>query len=123
MRMSNGTILLVDDSRVSRMAVRNAIVKLRPDAQFAEASNGDEAEVAVAAHKPILVMMDLNMPGRDGLEISTKLRSEDPALPIIIVTANTQDAVRTRAIDLGLGYLGKPIVGAELEAYLVKWQL
>lgn len=121
--MSNGIILLVDDSRVSRMAVRNAIAKLRPDAQFAEASNGDEAEVAVAAHKPILVMMDLNMPGRDGLEISTKLRSEDPKLPIIIVTANTQDAVRTRAIDLGLGYLGKPIVGAELEAYLAKWQL
>ncbi len=107
--MSEETILLVDDSRFARQAARNLVAKARPGAVFVEAADGEAALAAVAARVPDLVLMDLNMPGRDGLDIAAELRKAHPGLPICLVTANIQDAVRDRARAMGIAFLGKPI--------------
>lgn len=107
--MSQETILLVDDSRFARQAARNLVAKARPGAVFLEAADGEAALASVATQVPDLVLMDLNMPGRDGLETAAELRKSHPGLAICLVTANIQDAVRDRARALGIAFLGKPM--------------
>jgi CheY-like chemotaxis protein len=50
-----------------------------------------------------IVLLDFNMPGRTGLELLAELRTFDPAMPIAVITANSQDAVVARARELSWG--------------------
>ena len=62
-------VLVVDDSKLARMAVNKVLLALRPDWIRVEAANADEALASLAETKPDLAVMDFNMPGRDGLKL------------------------------------------------------
>ena len=62
------TLLIVDDSRMSRMLIKAIITDSRPEWRILEAVTGDEAIKLVDEHQPEFVSMDVNMPGIDGLE-------------------------------------------------------
>lgn len=112
------TMLIVDDSRVTRMMIRNIASELHDDWEYLEAGSGDEALEIVAGHDIDIMTLDLNMPGMDGLELSSKLRVIYPKAQITLMTANIQDAVRKRADEAGIGFIAKPVTQEKIYDYV-----
>ena len=106
------SILIVDDSRVSRMMSRQFILSVHPDWHIDEAASGEEALVKLDSMTPDLILLDINMPGMGGLAAVEKLREKCPAVHISLLTANVQDATRNKAKALGVGFAEKPITEA-----------
>lgn len=108
-------VLIVDDSGLIRKKVRRALGEL--GCRFYEAADGAEACRLAEAHRPGVILMDLNMPVMDGLEAAARIL-EQPALKnttIIALSANTQqeDVDRARAVGMK-EYLVKPFTAEDL---------
>ncbi|CAA7623522.1 response regulator [Magnetospirillum sp. SS-4] len=116
--MTNTIIMLVDDSRVARMMTRAAIERLRPGWDIIEAASGEEALTAIALDRPDFVLMDVNMPGIDGLEAARRLRERCPRAIVSLLTANIQDPIRHKAAELGIGFMSKPLKDEALLDFL-----
>jgi CheY-like chemotaxis protein len=112
------TVLVVDDSRVSRMMARQYILSMQPEWLVEEASTGEEALAKVATVSPILILIDVNMPGMGGVAAAEQLRNVCPGAHISLVTANVQNATRNRASELGIGFMEKPITEARIHALI-----
>jgi CheY-like chemotaxis protein len=112
------TVLIVDDSKLARMSVAKALGALHPDWKRVEASNADEAMAAVAAGGIDIVLLDFNMPGRDGLEVAGELRAQHPDMPVALISANTQIEILDRAAAVGAVFLAKPLSEAALAGFL-----
>ncbi len=110
------TVLVVDDSRVSRLMARQFILSARPSWTVEEAATGEDAIAKAQALNPQLILVDVNMPGMDGLAAAEQLRAICPAATISLVTANVQNATRNRAAELGVGFMEKPITEARIHA-------
>ena len=100
-------ILVADDDRTIR---RNLVRLLQSEGYHAlEAADGGEALAAIHAHNPDAVLLDLKMPGRDGLEVLAALGSALADLPVIVVTAFGGSAAAIEAMRRGAyDYLSKP---------------
>lgn len=111
-------ILIADDEPLARQVLAELLADIRGAALIGEAANGREAVELALALKPDLVLLDLQMPGLDGLSVARALRGSP--LPLVIyVTAFEQhalDAFETGAVD----YLLKPVRRERLEAALEK---
>jgi two-component system sensor histidine kinase/response regulator len=86
--------------------------------------SGREALDAAAARRYDLVLMDLQMPGMDGLETTVEMRKLPGYIdvPILALTANTGDDLRDRCRQIGMrAFLSKPIKGAELWSAISKF--
>ena len=116
--MSMKTVLLVDDSRVARMMTRSVVEKACPGWTIVEAASGEEALEAAAAARPDFVLLDVNMPGMDGLTAAREFRTRFPGASLSLLTANIQDSIRDRALALGIGYISKPLKDDLLIAFL-----
>jgi len=103
------TVLIVDDSRVSRMMSRQFILNKFPDWDIVEALTGEDAIEKMDSISPVLVLMDVNMPGMGGIAAAEILRQRFPSLKISLQTANIQDATRNKAAAIGVGFIEKPI--------------
>lgn len=112
------TVLIVDDSRVSRMMARQYIAGLHADWIVEEAGTGEESLAKARATPPDLILMDVNMPGMGGIAAAEQLRQEFPTIPISLLTANVQTATRERAAQLGIGFMEKPITEARIAQLL-----
>jgi CheY-like chemotaxis protein len=112
------TVLVVDDSRVSRLMARQYILSARPDWTIEEAGTGEEAISKVATVCPVLILIDVNMPGMGGVAAAEQLRGLCPDAHISLVTANVQNATRNRATELGIGFMEKPITEARIHALI-----
>jgi DNA-binding NarL/FixJ family response regulator len=108
-------ILSVDDHALLRKGI-SALVNAESDMKLvAEASNGQEAIEAYRAHRPDVVLMDLQMPGVSGTEAIERIRGEWPDARIIVLTTYTGDAQVMRALKAGArAYLLKGHVHREL---------
>lgn len=106
-------ILLVDDHQVVRDGLRHAL-QLEPDMEIAgEAGEAKEALALVESLKPEIVLMDIKMPGVDGLELTRQMKEKQPELNIIMLTM--YDEYLPQAIEAGaVGYLLKDIKRDEL---------
>lgn len=102
-------LLIVDDSRMSRMLIRAIIVDSRPDWRIIEATNGEEAIKLADENLPDYVSMDVNMPGISGLEAAGRIRIRHPDARIAMCTANIQESTREAAKRAGLEFVAKPI--------------
>ncbi len=109
------TILLVDDHKVVRQGVR-ALLDMQPDLSVvAEAENGEEAVVQAREHAPDVVLMDLIMPGMDGVEATRQVKQVSPRSQVIVLTSYHQDEHIFPAIRAGaLSYLLKDVEPLEL---------
>lgn len=111
-------VLIVDDSRVSRMLARAYLEERRPQWTFFEASSGEEA-IALAEREELeLVTLDVNMPGMSGLAAGERILQIRPAAQVVVLTANVQSSVRQRAESLGMRFLQKPITEATISRLL-----
>ena len=107
--MSEKSVLIVDDSRVSRMMVSAIIKSQNKDWQIEEAASGDEAVIKLSGLKPDIAIIDFNMPGIDGLQLAEKIKQESPDTAVTLLTANIQDSIRDKAAAMGIAFAGKPI--------------
>lgn len=108
--MGGATVLIVEDNAVNR---RLASFLLRSRGyQVREAATAPEAFEAVAAARPDVILMDLHLPGMDGLEATRRLKA-DPVtrdIPVVAVTAYAMPGDPEEALAAGCaGYITKPI--------------
>ena len=108
------TLLIVDDSRMSRMLIRAIVAQQRPDWNLVEAASGEEALTQVEAHAPTFVSMDVNMPGMNGLEAAGRIRIRYPEIRIAICTANIQASTEQESRKLNLYFIKKPVTEASI---------
>ena len=101
------TILVADDDRTIR---RNLVLLLEAEGyRTLEAADGDEALALIRAENPDAVLLDLKMPGRDGLDVLAELGPALADLPVIVVTAFGGSAAAIEAMRRGAyDYLTKP---------------
>lgn len=108
-------VLVVDDERPVREAVARALKLARFDVTLG--ADGYEALARVAAEKPDLVVLDVLMPGLDGIEVCRRLRGGGDRTPILMLTARDAVADRVAGLDAGADdYLVKPFAVEELRA-------
>jgi two-component system chemotaxis response regulator CheY len=107
-------LLIVDDSRTSRLLIKGIIGSQRPQWRLVEAASGDEALAAVAMETPQFVSMDVNMPGMSGLEAAGRIRIKHPEVRIVLNTANVQESVRQAAEKAGVHFVAKPITAKSI---------
>jgi CheY-like chemotaxis protein len=111
-------LLIVDDSKLARMAAAKAMNALYPGWTRVEASNADEALALAKDGSFDIALLDFNMPGRDGLELAAALRLENPKMPLAVVSANHQDEIVARAKAIGAAFLPKPLTELSLSTFL-----
>ena len=123
-KVSSGTrirrVLLVEDNAVSQLVVAEMLVQL--GIQVILASSGEEGLDRYREHAPDAVLMDIGLPGIDGLEAAKRIRAIQlkgltKKCPIVALTASTADTSRDVWVTAGLdGFLAKPVNGLALDA-------
>ena len=108
-------ILVVDDDEPVADLIR---IGLETEEYAVDvAANGEAAQVLAAEHLYDLIVLDLNLPGCDGLDVLRSVRSGKKSVPVLILTVRSQVEDRVRGLDLGADdYLAKPFSFAELAA-------
>lgn len=100
-------ILIAEDNDSNYMQMTYILKK---HYEFVRARNGQEAVEMVDTEKPDLVLMDLKMPVMDGLEATRQIKSKNPSMPIIALTANAFDTDKEDAKQAGCNdFLSKPV--------------
>ena len=95
---------------------------LRHHYDYERARNGQEAVEMAADERFELVLMDLKMPIKDGLQATREIKAVRPQLPIVALTANAFDSDRERALEAGCDdFMSKPIKQAECLAMIAKY--
>lgn len=102
-------ILIVDDHALIRDALQGVLKKLKRGAVVLEASTSQQALEAIEHHSDInLILLDLNLPDRDGLSLLAELRERYPAIAIVVLSAIQDRTNVQKALDLGVvGYIPK----------------
>jgi two-component system, chemotaxis family, chemotaxis protein CheY len=111
-------VLIVDDSKFARLTLRSAVMAALPGCLVSEAANGAEAFASLNEVEADFVLIDYNMPGEDGLTVAMRLRESHPAMKLVLVTANVQDAVAQKARAAGIAFIAKPIDTGAVAAFL-----
>lgn len=114
-------VMIVDDQKLFReslsmvLEMRNPLIKV-----VAQAANGEEGCRLALLHKLDVILMDVRMPGMDGVECSRRIRLECPDTRIIMLTTFSDDSYVFEALKLGAsGYLLKDIPPAEVESAIL----
>lgn len=101
-------VLIVDDHPLVRRGLRGLLLDLDPHAEIIEAGDAKEAVDLLGDRTWQLALVDINLPGRGGLELLRDLKQRLPELPVLVVSAFTEDEFALRALKLGAaGYVSK----------------
>jgi two-component system, NarL family, invasion response regulator UvrY len=108
-------VLVADDHAVVRRGLKELLTESHDVAQVGEASTGREVLDLVARSAWDAVVLDLNLPDQNGLDVLRRLREENPRLPVLILTICSEDQFAVRALRAGAaGYLTKESAPEEL---------
>jgi DNA-binding NarL/FixJ family response regulator len=103
-------VVLVDDQNLIRQGVRSLLELAGDVSVVAEASDGEEGVAVIRRERPDVVLLDLRMPKKDGVEVLKALRVEHALPPTIILTTFDDDAALLEAVKAGAkGYLLKDV--------------
>ncbi len=102
-------LLIVDDSKVSRMVIRAHIKAVHPEWEILEATNGNDAILAADDQRPDYCTMDINMPGILGTDAAEQILQKHPAMRIVIFSANIQESFQMRSNAVGAVFVAKPV--------------
>ena len=119
--MSKIKILIADDHPIVREGFKQVLSETTDMLVADEAGNGQEVLNLIRNNKYDVILLDISMPGRSGLEILKELRSEYPKLPVLIVSIYPEEQYAIRAFRAGAsGYLTKASAPHELIAAIRK---
>jgi two-component system invasion response regulator UvrY len=108
-------ILITDDHAVVRRGLREILADSFSDATFSEAGNADEALRVLARQAASLLILDINMPGRSGLDLLKDVKSLYPRLPVIVLSVQPEDQYALRCLRAGAAaYINKDSAPEEL---------
>ena len=112
-------VLIVDDEELARLRLRGLVNdNAEPRAQVVgEVVNAAQAQVWLAQHECDLILLDVQMPGRDGTQLAAELRASPQPPAIVFVTAHAEHALRAFELD-AIDYLTKPVKRERLQAAL-----
>ena len=101
-------IMLVDDAAFMRMMIKDTLT-IKGYNNIIEAADGEIACTTYAAEKPDLVIMDITMPNKTGIEALRDIKASDPGAKIVMCSAMGQESMVVEAIKLGaLDFIVKP---------------
>jgi DNA-binding NarL/FixJ family response regulator len=107
--------LIVDDHYIFRQGVKKIINDNYGDAVVGEAEEGCGAMAKILAENWNLVILDINLPGRSGIDLLVDIKKACPSLPVLILSMYEENLMALRAIKAGArGYLTKSIVANEI---------
>jgi DNA-binding NarL/FixJ family response regulator len=108
-------ILIADDHAVVRRGLRDILAEALPGVNFIEARTGDEV-ISQLAKSPIgLAVLDINMPGRSGLDVLKDIKLSHPRLPVIILSVQPEEQYAVRCLRAGAAaYISKDSAADEL---------
>lgn len=109
------TVILADDHALVRAGIRSLLERLPGVTILAEAGDGREAHALVMARAPDVVVMDISMPGLNGLDATARIVREQPRTKVLILSMHTSEDYVLQALRAGAaGYLLKDSATAEL---------
>lgn len=114
-------ILIADDHAIMRDGLKR-ILDATPDLKVVdEAENGDEVMVKIRAAQYDLVLLDMSMPGKSGIELIKWIKSTSPKLPVLVLSMHEEEQYAVRAIRSGAsGYVTKDSASLQLVAAIRK---
>ncbi|HYL06694.1 MAG TPA: response regulator transcription factor [Thermoanaerobaculia bacterium] len=108
-------ILLVDDHAVVRQGLKQILDGAIAGAAFGDAASGEEALRMAAAGEWDVVVLDISLPGKSGLEVLKELRHARPRLPVLVLSMHAEEQFGVRVLRAGAaGYLAKRSAAADL---------
>lgn len=115
MQQYNKSILLVEDDHVDIMTVKRAIRELKLMVRLAIANNGEEALEYLQKNKdslPNIILLDINMPRMNGIELLKAIKKDDmfKKIPIVVLTTSREEEDMVQSFELSVaGYMIKPV--------------
>ena len=108
-------ILIADDHANVRRGLREILVDTFSDAHFCEASNGDEVFTQLVNSQQDVLLLDINMPGRSGMDVLKDVTRIYPLLPVIMVSVQPESQYAARCLLAGASaYVNKNSASDEL---------
>ena len=119
--MRNMHILIADDHAVVRRGLKEILAQELPGARFSEAANGNEVLRLLAGSPVTALVLDINMPGRSGLDVLKDVKREYPRVPVIILSMQPEDQYAMRCLRAGASaYMNKDSAPEELAQAIKK---
>ncbi len=114
-------VLVADDHAILRRGIRQILAEIPAIEAVDEATNGQEVLSKVGRSHYDLVLLDISMPGRSGLDVLKQLKTQKPRLPVLILSMHPEEQYAVRALKAGAsGYLAKESAPDELIAAVQK---
>lgn len=108
-------ILVVDDHAVVRQGVKQILSEQLPNAVVREAQNAQELQTRLREERADIVVLDVGMPGKGGLDALKELKQLYPKLPVLVLSAYPEDQLALRMLKAGAaGYLSKDSAPSDL---------
>ena len=118
--MTTNTMLIVDDSKMSRMMIRSIVLSQQPDWNIIEADCGQHALDQTESVQIDWMTLDYNMPGMDGITLADLLVKRFPNAHVALLTANIQFSIKERAEALGVEFVHKPITEEKILNFITE---
>ncbi|MCF6141908.1 PAS domain S-box protein [Flavobacterium sp. K77] len=122
--LSDKKILIVEDNKINMMLAKTLVKRIIENCLVYEAKDGSEAIEISRNYKPDLILMDIQMPNKNGYEATAEIRQIEgyKDVPIIAITAGIMVGDKEKCFEAGMNdYLPKPIIQADLEKMLHLW--
>jgi DNA-binding NarL/FixJ family response regulator len=114
-------ILLADDHTILRQGLKQILADGLDRAEFGEASSTQQTIDQLAKQKWDVLLLDINMPGRSGLEVLREVRTRYPELPVLVLSSAPEEQMAVRVLKAGAaGYLNKLAAPEELVVAIQK---
>ncbi|MEC5166816.1 PAS domain S-box-containing protein [Flavobacterium sp. PL11] len=117
-------ILIVEDNKINMLLAKTLVKRTIKDCIILEAKDGNEAVAIYSKEQPDLIIMDIQMPNKNGYEATKEIRNLQGGrdIPIIAITAGIMSGDKEKCLEAGMNdYLPKPIIHIDLENILLKW--
>ncbi len=108
-------VLIVDDHAVVRLGLKTLLAEENDIEVVAEAENAEKALIMVGIHRPDVVVLDIQLPDKSGLDVCSKIKTQQPFIKVVMLTSHANDLFLEQALKNGAsGYVLKQVGNEEL---------